>query len=76
MPSNLNVLPSSPQIKGLNTFLRNKDTSRDEFTFYSKRLIRLVIEHSLSLMPFEEVTVQTPQGITYQGKKAVKISSA
>lgn len=31
---------------------RNKETSRDEFIFYSKRLIRLLIEYALSLLPF------------------------
>lgn len=57
------------QIKGLHTFIRNADTSRDEFIFYSNRLIRLVIEFALSLMPFKNVTVDTPQGISYQGKR-------
>lgn len=56
------------QIKGLHTFIRNADTSRDEFIFYSNRLIRLVIEYALSLMPFKDVKVDTPQGITYEGK--------
>ncbi len=37
--------------------------------FYSKRLIRLVMEYALSLLPFEKVTVETPQGIPYTGKK-------
>lgn len=51
-PSSLHLLPSTPQIRGLHTFIRNKDTPRDEFIFYSKRLIRLVIEHALTLLPF------------------------
>merc|ERR1712038_1333845 len=53
LPNTLKLLPSTPQIKGLHTYVRNKDTSRDEFIFYSKRLIRLVIEYSLSLLPFQ-----------------------
>lgn len=69
LPDTLKVLPITPQIKGLHTYIRNKDTSRDEFIFYSKRLIRLVIEYSLSLLPFDDTSVQTPQGITYEGKK-------
>ncbi|XP_043677479.1 uridine-cytidine kinase-like 1 isoform X1 [Vespula pensylvanica] len=69
LPTSLYLLPDTPQIKGLHTFIRNKDTYRDEFIFYSKRLIRLVIEYALSLLPFEEVTVETPQGIPYQGKR-------
>lgn len=51
-PNSLHLLPSTPQIRGLHTFIRNKDTPRDEFIFYSKRLIRLVIEHALTLLPF------------------------
>lgn len=59
----------SLQIKGLHTFIRNANTSRDEFIFYSNRLIRLVIEFALSLMPFNEVTVETPQQVLYEGKR-------
>lgn len=66
LPDTLKVLPSTPQIRGLHTFVRNRNTPRDEFIFYSKRLIRLVIEYALSLLPFETVTVNTPQGIAYQ----------
>lgn len=57
------------QIKGLHTFIRNQNTPRDEFIFYSKRLIRLVIEYALSLLPFKDTTVETPQGVQYVGKR-------
>merc|ERR1719312_1419602 len=69
LPNTLKLLPSTPQIKGLHTYVRNKDTSMDEFIFYSKRLIRLVIEYSLSLLPFETVSVATPQGMNYDGRR-------
>ncbi|CRK95401.1 CLUMA_CG008694, isoform A [Clunio marinus] len=69
MPETLRLLPETPQIKGLHTFIRNANTSRDEFIFYSNRLIRLVIEYALSLMPFIDVKIETPQGITYYGKR-------
>ena len=51
--NSLHILPSTPQVKGLHTFIRNKDTPRDEFIFYSRRLIRLTIEFALSLLPFK-----------------------
>ena len=51
LPSSLNVLPQTPQVKGIHTMIRNKETSRDEFIFYSKRLIRLLVEYALSLLP-------------------------
>ena len=70
LPNTLLVLPATPQIRGLHTFIRNKLTPRDEFIFYAKRLIRLVIEYSLAQLPFESITVKTPQGIEYEGKKS------
>lgn len=39
-------------------FSRNKLTGRDEFIFYSKRLMRILIEHALSLLPFEVISRQ------------------
>lgn len=69
LPNSLHILPSTPQVKGLHTFIRNKDTPRDEFIFYSRRLIRLTIEFALSLLPFKDTTVETPQGVPYHGKR-------
>ncbi|KDR15301.1 hypothetical protein L798_10738, partial [Zootermopsis nevadensis] len=69
LPDSIHLLPSTPQIRGLHTFIRNKDTPRDEFIFYSKRLIRLVIEYALSLLPFKEQMIETPQGVLYNGKR-------
>ncbi|XP_067856600.1 uridine-cytidine kinase-like 1 isoform X3 [Heptranchias perlo] len=69
LPETLSVLKSTPQVQGLHTFIRNKDTSRDEFIFYSKRLMRLLIEHALSLLPFRICTVQTLQEEDYEGRR-------
>ncbi|RMB95784.1 hypothetical protein DUI87_27898 [Hirundo rustica rustica] len=68
LPQTLSVLKSTPQVRGMHTIIRNKETSRDEFIFYSKRLMRLLIEHALSLLPFQSCTVQTPQGHDYEGR--------
>ncbi|GBP19559.1 Uridine-cytidine kinase-like 1 [Eumeta japonica] len=69
LPESLYVLKNTPQVRGLHTFIRNKDTPRDEFIFYSKRLMRLVIEFALSLLPYRDAPVDTPQGFTYNGRK-------
>ncbi|XP_070591085.1 uridine-cytidine kinase-like 1 [Erythrolamprus reginae] len=69
LPATLSVLESTPQVRGMHTIIRNKDTSRDEFIFYSKRLMRLLIEHALSFLPLKPVTVETPQGTIYDGKR-------
>ncbi|KAM3676407.1 uridine-cytidine kinase-like 1 isoform 2-T2 [Ammospiza maritima maritima] len=53
LPKTLSVLESTPQVRGMHTIIRNKDTTRDEFIFYSKRLMRLLIEHALSFLPLK-----------------------
>ncbi|KAJ3585788.1 hypothetical protein NHX12_012197 [Muraenolepis orangiensis] len=60
LPQTLSVLENTPQVRGMHTIIRNKETSRDEFIFYSKRLMRLLIERAH--------TVQTPQGQDYEGR--------
>uniref|UniRef100_A0A8C7MXN7 uridine/cytidine kinase n=1 Tax=Oncorhynchus kisutch TaxID=8019 RepID=A0A8C7MXN7_ONCKI len=67
----LRVLESMPQVKGLHTIIRNQETSRDEFVFYPKRLMRLLIEHALTFLPSQPCTVQTPQGREYEGKRSL-----
>ncbi|XP_043945817.1 uridine-cytidine kinase-like 1 isoform X2 [Protopterus annectens] len=68
LPETLSVLKSTPQVKGMHTIIRDKDTNRDEFIFYSKRLMRLLFEHALSFLSFKTCTVQTPQGQDYRGR--------
>uniref|UniRef100_H3CIN6 Uridine-cytidine kinase n=1 Tax=Tetraodon nigroviridis TaxID=99883 RepID=H3CIN6_TETNG len=52
LPTTLSVMESTPQVRGMHTIIRsNKETNRDEFIFYSKRLMRLLIEHALSFLP-------------------------
>uniref|UniRef100_A0A8C4ZUC1 Uridine-cytidine kinase n=1 Tax=Gadus morhua TaxID=8049 RepID=A0A8C4ZUC1_GADMO len=67
LPRTLSVLESTPQVRGLHTIIRDKETSRDEFIFYSKRLMRLLIEHALTFLPSQPCTIQTPQGQEYEG---------
>jgi len=69
LPDTLSILPYTPQIHGLHTFIRNCETPRDEFIFYSKRLMRLLIEYALSMLPFRDEQVETPQGVSYSGKR-------
>ncbi|XP_072769781.1 uridine-cytidine kinase-like 1a isoform X3 [Nerophis lumbriciformis] len=69
LPQTLSVLESTTQVKGLHTIIRNKETSRDEFIFYSKRLMRLLIEHALTFLSSQPCKVQTPQGHEYEGHR-------
>ncbi|XP_041357149.1 uridine-cytidine kinase-like 1 [Gigantopelta aegis] len=76
MPNSLYVLESTSQVQGLHTFIRNKDTPRDEFIFYSKRLMRLLFELARSLLPFKTVKLESGHNPPYAGKRlaAVKLS--
>jgi len=60
-------MQATTQIRGLHTIIRDASTSREDFIFYSDRLIRLLIEEGLSKLPFLEKTVETPTGRPYHG---------
>lgn len=47
--------------------IRNKDTDRADFIFYSNRIIRLLVEEGLNHLPVIEHTVTTPVGHAYDG---------
>lgn len=47
--------------------IRNKDTERADFIFYSNRIIRLLVEEGLNHLPVIEQTITTPVGRTYNG---------
>lgn len=70
LPASLHLLPQTPQLRGIHTFIRNRATQRDEFIFYSKRLMRLLMEYTVAQLPFQDVAVETPQGISYNGKRS------
>ena len=65
--TNLTVLPMTPQLIALHTIIRDRATSRDDFVFYSNRIIRLLIEEALSLLPFDIVAVTTPTSTAFNG---------
>jgi len=69
LPDTLSVLPSTNQVKGIHTILRNKNSSRDDFIFYSNRLMRLLFEFAMAELPHEEIIINTPQKKVYKGSK-------
>ncbi|ESW18661.1 hypothetical protein PHAVU_006G059500 [Phaseolus vulgaris] len=64
---NLYVIQSTFQIRGMHTLIRDAQTTKHDFVFYSDRLIRLVVEHGLGHLPFTEKQVLTPTGSVYTG---------
>lgn len=64
---NLYVIQSTFQIRGMHTLIRDSQTTKHDFVFYSDRLIRLVVEHGLGHLPFTEKQVTTPTGSVYTG---------
>lgn len=69
LPETLTVVEQNLQVRGLHTFIRNRETPRDEFIFYAERLTRILIENAMNFMPFEEVAVTTPTGESFVGKR-------
>ncbi|EOR01585.1 Uracil phosphoribosyltransferase [Wallemia ichthyophaga EXF-994] len=73
LPPNAHRLPRTNQLEGLMTIIRDKTTSRGEFIFYADRLIRLIIESGLNVLPTipKHITTETGekfQGVGFEGK--------
>ncbi|KAF8568616.1 hypothetical protein P879_03301 [Paragonimus westermani] len=69
---NVILLPQSDHVRVLQTVIRNKETTRNEFLFHADRLIRLVVEEGLNQLPYENVTITTPTGHQFQGVKFLR----
>ncbi|TKA57746.1 Uracil phosphoribosyltransferase [Rhodotorula sp. CCFEE 5036] len=67
LPPNTCALPRTGQLAGLLTAIRDKQTARGDFIFYSDRIIRLLVEEGLNHLPVVEKTVTTPTGLDYNG---------
>lgn len=49
--------------------IRDKETARADFIFYSNRIIRLLVEEGLNHLPVISHTITTPVGQSYAGVK-------
>lgn len=63
----VHLLPQTNQLRALHTIIRDRNARREDFVFYSRRIMRLLLEEGLNLLPFEACEVQTPVGRTYEG---------
>uniref|UniRef100_A0A5B7C529 Uridine kinase n=1 Tax=Davidia involucrata TaxID=16924 RepID=A0A5B7C529_DAVIN len=64
---NVFVMYSTFQVRGMHTLVRDAKTTKHDFVFYADRLIRLVVEHGLGHLPFNEKQIITPTGSVYTG---------
>lgn len=69
MAGNVHSLPQTNQLRAMHTIIRDQHASREDFVFYSRRIIRLLLEAAMDLLPFDEHDVTTPVGETYHGLK-------
>ena len=60
IPSSVFTLRRTAQLEALYTIIRDKDTSRGDFIFYSDRIIRLLVEEGLNHLPVVPKVVETP----------------
>ena len=60
LPPSIFTLPQTAQLEALYTIIRDKETSRGDFLFYSDRIIRLLVEEGLNHLPVVPKTVTTP----------------
>lgn len=70
---NVLLLPQTNQLTGLYTIIRNKNTIRPDFIFYSDRIIRLLVEEGLNHLPVKQQIVETEtnekfDGVSFEGK--------
>ncbi|KXG51064.1 Phosphoribulokinase/uridine kinase [Penicillium griseofulvum] len=76
LPSNVHVLPSTPQFIGMNTILQTPETEQEDYIFYFDRLVSILIEKALDMTSYVSANVETPQGSTYLGLHPKGIVSA
>jgi len=67
LPPNVVTLPQTAQLEALYTIIRDKETKRGDFIFYTDRIIRLLVEEGLNHLPVVPKTVITPTQEKYDG---------
>lgn len=72
----LKTLPLTAHLLFLYTRIRDQNTLRKDFVFYSDRIIRILLEEALSLLPYSSWTVETPTNRTFEGVTPGDLSSS
>mmetsp|Transcript_20038 Transcript_20038/g.46657 ORF Transcript_20038/g.46657 Transcript_20038/m.46657 type:complete len:470 (+) Transcript_20038:128-1537(+) len=69
--SNLTIMPGTMQTRYMHTIIRSSESGHQDFVFYADRLIRLLVEYALGLIPLETKFITTPMGQRYEGLQVV-----
>jgi len=72
----VHLLDDTPQLRGMNTLIQDRDTPAEEFIFYFDRLAAFLVEHAMNNLYFKAITVETSQGNKYKGLEATGEVSA
>jgi uracil phosphoribosyltransferase len=67
----LSILKMTSQLRTLMTIIRDKNTKRNDFIFYSDRINRLLVEEGLNYLPTKKKVVETRTGTRYEGSEFV-----
>ncbi|CCA69349.1 related to uridine kinase [Serendipita indica DSM 11827] len=54
------LLPQTPQVRGIYTLLRDEKCSKEDFIFYADRLATILVEKAMEALPFEKSETTTP----------------
>lgn len=55
-------------MQGIYTVLRDRTSKRQDFIFFTDRLVTLLVERAMEKLPYREVAVETPIGVQAKGK--------
>ena len=64
---NVSMIRQTAQVAMMHTRIRDRSTERTDFVFYADRLIRLIVEDGLAMLPHVSSVVLTPTGARYEG---------
>jgi uracil phosphoribosyltransferase len=64
---NVKVLNYTNQLEALYTIVRDEKTNREDFIYHSERIMRLLIEEGLNLLPVKPKKIVTATGKPFSG---------
>lgn len=67
---NARVIAQTPSLIDAHTRVRDRDASRSDVLLHGRRIIRLLLEEAVGLLPRDHVQVITPAGHRYAGCRA------